>query len=165
MAITLTPKPLTAEAFRPFGDVLEPGSAAEERIINDGNTIRFHDLANLVLDANSGHPTINIFRSTPLARPLELTMMERHPLSSQAFFPLGDDPYLVVVAPPGELKVDDITAFIASANQGVNYQPGTWHHYSLALGETSDFLVIDRDGPGNDCDEAQLTEPILIDLS
>ncbi len=165
MAITLTPEPLTTDVFATYGDVLEPESASEERIINEGNTVRFHDLANLVLDAQSGHPTVNIFRSSPLPRPLELTTMERHPLSSQAFFPLGDDPYLVVVAPPGDLNVADVRAFIASSTQGVNYKPGTWHHYSLALGETSDFLVIDRDGPGEDCDELELPEPILIDLS
>lgn len=83
--------------------------------------------------------------------------MERHPLSSQLFFPLGDNPYLVVVAPQGEFDPQDIRAFVAQPNQGVNYHPGVWHHYSLALNEPSDFLVIDRLSPGErgneNCDE------------
>ena len=156
--------PLESKAFAPFGDVLAIGSEQEQRRINDGHTIRFHDLAQLTLNADGGRPTINIFRSTPLPRPLMLKMMERHPLSSQAFYPLGDSPWLVVVAPPGEWVKTRVRAFLARPDQGVNYHPGTWHHYSLALNTVSDFLVIDRAGPDaqheaeKDCDEIRLPE-------
>ena len=90
--------------------------------------------------------------------------MERHPLSSQTFIPLGNSNYLVVVAPAGDLSVDNIQSFLAAPDQGVNYHPGTWHHYSLALNETSDFLVIDRDGPEDNCDEVALTEQDWIEI-
>lgn len=163
LTIQITPSQLTADAFMPFGDVIET-SAGESRSINEGHTTRFHDLASLDLNEANGRPTVNIFRSTPLPRPLVLTMMERHPLSSQAFYPLSGTPYLVVVAPAGELNVGDIRAFIASPTQGVNYHRGVWHHYSLALERASDFLVIDRDGPKENCDEVQLPESLEIDL-
>ncbi len=160
----MIPQPLTASSFAPFGDVIELSSAKEERSINDGNTLRYHDLAKLSLSKDNGIALINIFRSTPLAMPLELKSMEFHPMSSQAFYPLSDHPYLVMVAPAGDLDESKIQVFLASSDQGVNYHPGTWHHYSLALKGVSDFLVIDRGGPEENCVEATLVEPIIINL-
>ena len=159
------PEILTAQSFSKFGDVIETDSANDKKLINDGHTIRFNDLATLSLSENNGTPLINIFRSTPLPMPITIKMMERHPLSSQAFYPLSGNPYLVVVAPAGELKESKIRVFTAQANQGVNYHPGTWHHYSLALNDTSDFLVIDRGGVEENCDEVTLSQAIVIDLS
>ena len=153
----IKPLPLTAEGFLPYGDVIEVDPDGEQKQINHGQTIRYNDLARLQLTADGGVPSVNIFRSIPLPRPVMIKQMERHPLSSQLFFPLGDNPYLVVVAPQGEFDPQDIRAFVAQPNQGVNYHSGVWHHYSLALNEPSDFLVIDRLGPGErgneNCDE------------
>jgi ureidoglycolate lyase len=89
-------------------------------------------------------------------------MMERHPLSSQAFIPMGQQPYLVVVAPCGELDISKIEVFLATANQGVNYHKGTWHHYCLALKEVSDFIVVDRGGEGHNCDVIKLDGSLVI---
>ena len=157
----LKPEPLTREAFAPYGEVIEVGSAQEVREINYGNTQRFHDLAGL--DMGEGKAVVSIFRSAPLPRPIPLKVMEVHPLGSQAFMPLNGRPYLVVVAGQGEFQIDNLRVFLAGPEQGVNYHRGCWHHYSLALDETSDFLVIDRDGPGNNCLEVFLDEEIVID--
>jgi ureidoglycolate lyase len=156
--------PLTREAFAPFGDVIEVGESAEQREINEGHTTRFHDLAKLTLSDQGGQPAINIFRSKPLASPVCIRLMERHPISSQSFMPLSGHPFLVVVAAPGELDPEGITAFLASPNQGVNYHAGTWHHYCLALESTSDFLVVDRIADDENCDEVQLKEPLILKL-
>ncbi len=160
--VILTPIPLTQEAFAPFGDVIEVGSDGEVRDINEGNTKRYHDLAQLTLDTAGGHAAINIFRSTPLNNPVTIKFMERHPLSSQAFMPLSGQPYLVVVAPKGQLDESAITAFLVRSDQGVNYHPGTWHHYCLALNQVSDFLVVDRIADDQNCDEVDLSEPMVI---
>lgn len=152
----LTPEPLTAQAFAPYGDVIECAGAAEVRSINYGHTQRFHNLAALDLLAEGGTPLVSIFRSTPLPRPIAIKVMERHPLSSQAFYPLQLRPYMVVVAQGGVFKLENMRAFLAGANQGVNYHKGTWHHYSLALDETSEFMVIDRGGKQKNCDEVFL---------
>lgn len=159
----IRPVPLTARAFSRYGDVIET-AGAQILNINEGNTTRFHNLAALDLTASGGRPTISIFRSTPMMQPLQLKLMERHPLSSQAFYPLSGNPYLVVVAPPGELDPRAIEAFLATPTQGVNYHAGTWHHYSLALGQTSDFLVIDRDADDSNCDEVLLPEPDWLEV-
>jgi ureidoglycolate lyase len=86
-------------------------------------------------------------------------MLERHLLGSQAFVPLNDKPYLVVVAPAGELDAQRIRAFVTSGWQGVNYAKGVWHHPLLALDRVSDFLVVDRGGEGRNCDEQMLPQP------
>lgn len=162
---SLTPIPLTKSAFTPYGDVIEVNSECEQRSINEGNTQRYHDLATLTLGTQGGQAAINIFRSIPLTNPVTLRFMERHPLSSQAFMPLSGQPYLVVVAPPGELNEASITVFLASGNQGVNYHPGTWHHYCLALNKVCDFLVVDRIADDENCDEVDLSDPLVIQLS
>ncbi len=154
--IVLKPAPLTIEAFAPYGDVLEIGSAREVRHINYGNTDRYHDIAALDLLAEGGQPLVSIFRSKPLPRPIEIKVMERHPLSSQAFYPLSQHIYMVVVAPAGEFDAGQLRAFIAGPEQGVNYRKGTWHHYSLALDKVSDFMVIDRGAADKNCDEVFL---------
>lgn len=164
MGIILKPAPLTAAAFAPFGDVIETAQARERREINYGYTQRFHDLARLDVTGAAGTPLVSIFRSTPLARPVAVKVMERHPLSSQAFFPLDDRPYLVVVADKGDFDIAHLRAFVAAPRQGVNYHAGVWHHFSLALDAPSDFLVIDRGGSEKNCDEMFLdADNITID--
>lgn len=153
----VTPKPLTPEAFAPYGDVISAREGVEQYPINYGATTRFNALARVDATTDGGAPIISLFRSTPLPG-LMLKIMERHPLGSQAFMPLNGRPYLVAVAPAGELDPARIEVFLAAGDQGVNYAAGTWHHYSLALGAESDFLVIDRAGPGGNLDEVELAE-------
>ena len=161
----LVPKPLTSEAFSPFGDVIEVNPETKNFAINDGFTRRYHDLAKVDVADNNGHTLVNIFRSTPLVQPIAIKMMERHPYGSQAFIPMGSNPYLVVVAPAGEFEVNKLAVFIASSNQGVNYHKGTWHHFCLALGSESDFLVIDRGGEGDNCDVLTFDGSLVIQSS
>ena len=167
MPRSLVPIPLSAQTFAPYGDVIEATSNKNIQIINQGNTQRFHNLAKLTLNKEDGSPSINIFRSKPLPEPLTLKVMENHPLSSQSFVPLGEQPFLVAVAPAGKLEASDITVFLANSFQGVNYHPGTWHHYCLALNEISDFLVVDRVAGDKNCEEIQLSESdwVIIDLA
>lgn len=140
---------LTAEAFKPFGDVIEAGTS-DPVMINEGTTERYHNLAKVDVTTQDGVPLINIFRGTPRAQPIEIRMMENHPLGSQAFMPLSARPYYVVVAKPGEtVGADDLYCFLAQPGQGVSYARNVWHHPLLALEEVSDFLVMDRGGPGN----------------
>lgn len=153
MSGLLRAEPLTRAAFAPFGDVIEADGARHFEI-NDGSTTRFHDLARVDVEAESGHALVNIFRARPLPMPLAVAMVEKHPLGSQAFIPLGAAPFLVVVAPPGEAVAPAaLRAFLAAAGQGVNYARGVWHHPVIALGRETDFLVIDRGGPGDNLAE------------
>jgi ureidoglycolate lyase len=151
----VNPIRLTAEAFAPYGDVIEASDRAQVMAINYGQTSRFHDLARIDVADEGGRAITSIFRGKPLDPPI-LRIVERHPLGSQAFVPLSGRPYLVAVAPAGEFDPATLVVFRASAGQGVNYAKGTWHHYLLPLEAESDFLVIDREGPGENLDEIEL---------
>jgi len=161
--LSLTPQPLTAEAFAAFGDVIEARSDTVINI-NQGTSQRFHDLARVNVASDKGHPLVNIFRASPYPEPLTLSMMEKHPLGSQLFMPLQERAYLVAVAQASDqVSAGDIIVFSASGNQGVNFQPGTWHHPLLVLVQ-QDFLVVDRGGKGDNLVEQDLDQSVLISL-
>ena len=151
----LTPEPLTAAAFAPFGSVIEAGDDAVKLEINQGHAIRYDRLAELDVADAGGTGAISLFRARPLEQ-LVLRVFERHPLGSQSFMPLSGRPYLVAVAPAGDFDPAKIRLFRAEGHQGVHYCKGTWHHFLLVLEAGSDFLVIDRAGPGDNCEEVAL---------
>jgi ureidoglycolate lyase len=151
----LTPEPLTAEAFTPFGSVIEASDDAVKLDINQGHAIRYDRLADVEVADGGGTPVISLFRAKPLAE-LVLKTFERHPLGSQSFVPLSGRPYLVAVAPAGDFDAARVRLFRAEAHQGVHYRKGVWHHFLLVLDAESDFLVVDRAGPGDNCDEVEV---------
>jgi ureidoglycolate lyase len=152
---------LSAEAFAPFGSVIET-TGHPSRSINQGTCERFDDLAPVDVLTDGGRPLISIFEARPRALPCQVSILERHPLSSQAFYPLDGRPYLIVVAYEAGNSPGRIRAFHAAGNQGVSYRRNTWHHSLLAIGAISRFLVVDRGGPGENCDEQALETPILV---
>ncbi|MDB5915738.1 MAG: ureidoglycolate hydrolase family protein [Ramlibacter sp.] len=157
----LTAEPLEAHAFSAFGDVIELGQAGKARTINEGFAERFDDAARLDTCRQGGQPVLSLFRARPRALPLQLRLVERHLLGSQAFVPLLPQRFLVVVAPAGPSPVPaQLRCFMARAGQGVNYAAGTWHHPLIALDAGGDFLVIDRGGPlaAADCEERSLLQ-------
>ena len=161
--IPLKVEDLNPEAFSPFGDVMD--TEGKSISINQGTTERFHDLASIDVTENAGRPALSIFRAQPRPRPIAVKLMERHPLSSQAFFPLGNQPYLVLVAPVAE-KPDarELKCFLARGNQGVNYRRNVWHHPLLAIDIETDFIVVDRDAEDENCDEYYFSDDLQISI-
>lgn len=152
----LTVEPLTAAAFRRYGEVLEIGAETPHRSINEGLAERYDALLRPDTQGDGGHPVVSIFRARPRALPLQLSRVERHRLGSQAFVPLAAQRFLVVVAEPGPPPaVEALRGFLATPGQGLSYARGVWHHPLLAIDDGGDFLVIDRAGPGaaQDCEE------------
>ncbi len=149
---------LTDDAFRPFGDVIEAGDESSASIINNGTCLKFAELARPDCGRASGRPAIHIYRAKPRSMPFIVEAMERHRQGSQTFVPLSGNPFLVVVAPAGDLDSDGIRIFAAKGTQGIQFSAGTWHHFCLALGEMSDFLVIDRVAREEDCEEVLLLD-------
>jgi ureidoglycolate lyase len=163
-------EPLTASAFAPFGQVIQT-DGAEQIMINEGTTTRFHDLANIDVGADvgagdrragGGRAILSIFRGTRRPDPIAIRMMERHPLGSQAFMPLAAHDWLVVVAPTnGDDSAPDfarLRCFRASGTVGVNYDRNVWHHPLLVLQPEHDFLITDRAGPAGEDKSANLQE-------
>lgn len=147
----IRPEPLTREAFRPFGDVIEM-EGTDPITINQGFAQRFNDLAYVDVGTEGGTTNVSLFLGTPRPRPIEIKLMERHPLGSQLFLPLQDRPWLVLVA--GDVHdFASYRAFTATGRQGVNYARNVWHHPLLVLDPESRFLIVDRKGPGNNLEE------------
>ncbi len=163
MTRTLTPRPLTREAFAPFGDVLDT-NWRDHYPINGGRCERYHDLATAEATGSDARVILSIFRGTPYSFPLELKMMERHPFGSQAFMPLSPSPFLVVVAHDAAGKPAEPHAFVTAPGQGVNYPRNLWHAVLTPIGEPQDFLVVDRAGVEKNLEEHHLDEPWTIHL-
>jgi len=139
----LTAHPLTATAFAPFGDVLE--AAGDFRLINEGLCRRHHDRARIDTgaDARTG---ISIFSAQPRALPYDFTLVERHPQGSQAFLPMTQHPFLVIVAPDQGGTPGAPLAFLTNGAQGINLHRGTWHGVLTPLHAPGLFAVVDRIG-------------------
>lgn len=156
-------KPLTRENFAEFGEVIDTNCDSHYPI-NAGKCERYHALARAEAAGPDGHVIINIFKGTPYPFPLKLSMVERHPFGSQAFIPLSPRPYLVVVCHdigdgPGEPH-----AFITAPGQGVNYPSNLWHGVLTPIGESQDFVVVDRGGTGPNLEEFHFSHPYEITL-
>lgn len=140
---TLTLSPLTADAFAPFGDVLE--ATGDFRLINEGMCKRHHDRAQMDFGPG-GRAGISMFNATPRALPYVFDLVERHPEGSQAFIPLSPNPFLVIVAPDEGGKPGRPLAFLTNGAQGINLHRGTWHGVLAPLAAPGLFAAMDRIG-------------------
>jgi len=148
MEVFITPKAITKENFLKFGDVISTKNI-EPININNGYAKRFDGIANLNTSKDNGETTISIFAALKRDFPMKIDMMEKHPLGSQAFIPMKETTFLVLVAPEGEKPdIKKIESFVVPPGIGVNYNPGTWH-FPLISTEDMNFLVVDRKGSGN----------------
>jgi ureidoglycolate lyase len=142
--------PLTAEAFAPYGDILD--ATGDFRLINEGMCKRHHDRA--VLDFGpEGRAGISIFRAVPRALPYDFALVERHPEGSQAFLPLSEHPFLVIVAPDAGGTPGTPHAFLTNGAQGINLHRGTWHGVLAPLSAPGLFAAVDRIGPTPNLEE------------
>ncbi|PTX55548.1 ureidoglycolate lyase [Litoreibacter ponti] len=153
-------QPLTAEAFAPFGDVLDC-AGAPDKMINEGLCGRFHDRAQL--DFADGRAGISLFQAEPRSLPYTLTLVERHPEGSQAFIPMSFEPFLVICAQDLGDTPGEIVAFETAPGQAINFHRGTWHGVLTPLHAPGLFAVVDRIGPGANLEEFRLAEPVLIE--
>ena len=151
----IRPIPLTGEAFAPFGDVLD--ATGDFRPINAGLCRRHHDRARLDFgDAQAG---ISIFHAEPRTLPYEFDLIERHPEGSQAFLPMTQHPFLVIVAEGPQATP---RAFLTNGAQGINLYRGTWHGVLTPLHAPGLFAVVDRIGMTPNLEEHRYTEPWTV---
>jgi ureidoglycolate lyase len=156
-------QPLTRENFSAFGDVIDT-EGSNHYPINNGKCERHHDLARPEVTGPNARVLISIARGTPYEFPLKLTMVERHPLGSQAFIPMSPRPFVVVVCPDGPDGPGTPQAFLTAPGQGVNYRRNLWHGVLTPVGETQDFVMVDRGGDGSNLEEFHFSHPYEIHL-
>ena len=148
-------EPLTAAAFAPYGDVLE-AIGTPDRMINAGLCARFHDRARI--DIAEGRAGLSVFDAVARSLPYAFDLVERHPLGSQAFVPMTQAPFLVIVAHDEHGTPGTPRAFLTNGAQGINLHRGTWHGVLTPLQAPGLFAVLDRIGEGANLQEYRYPE-------
>ncbi|MCJ1321176.1 Ureidoglycolate lyase [Xylographa vitiligo] len=112
----------------------------------------------------------------------DLTVVERHPYTTQTFTPMGLDPddtinaYLVVVTPTvpssksdaGTPDTANVRAFLACGSQAVTYGAGTWHAPMIVIGSRDISFVVTQYMNGvtdDDCQEIEFDAGVQNGLS
>ena len=142
------PVKISKENFTNYGDLISTNNV-KPIDINNGYAKRFDNLANINTSEDQGKTIVSIFSALKRNFPMKIDMMEKHPLGSQAFIPMKETTFLAFVAPENNKpEIEKIESFIISPGIGINYKPGIWH-FPLISTENMNFLVVDRQGPGN----------------
>lgn len=157
--MTIVAKPLNADEFAPYGDVLAPPADLGRVYFDQG----------LRSSRPGAWPSLSVAHATFLpGLPLQAKVMERHEFSSQSFVPLDVSRWLVIVAPSGADSGPDpsrAVAFLAGPGQGVTYHAGTWHHPLTILDRPGRFAVFMwRDGTTTDEEFRTLATPFTVEV-
>lgn len=152
----LRPRPLTADAFAPFGSLAPAPAPGTRTEVGPARNLR--------------DTTVACLRWTlarPGALPLRVGTMERHRFSSQSFIPLGPARWLVLTAPHASAGGPDMAharAFIADGTLAVTYAPDVWHHPLTALDGGGGFAVFTfLDGSADDEEFVPVTADITVE--
>ncbi|MFG1270058.1 ureidoglycolate lyase [Xanthobacter sp. DSM 14520] len=149
----LRARPLTAESFAPFGDVL--------RVPQEVGTRTYFDGALASLKPQTPASLSLILAAPSPARPVPVTIIERHRLTSQSFVPMAPTPWLVVVAPDaadGSPDLATAVAFLPGPGQGITLKSGVWHAPLTVLEAPAPFAIFMwRDFGPDDEDFADIT--------
>lgn len=156
MTRVLRLEPLTAEAFAPFGEVMDAPALGERPMLG----------ASLRARPGAPMPSLAFSHIAPHALPILATKMERHNLSSQCFVPMDVSRYVVMVAPDkgGAPDMAGLRGFVARGDQAVNYAIDAWHHPMHALDRPARFAVLmwSTGEKARDEEWATLPEPVTL---
>lgn len=155
----LTATTINSDAIAGLAELID-ASDTPDKLINQGRCGRFHDRATLDVDGRVG---VSVFQSTSFSLPFKMEMMERHPLGSQAFLPMQEGEYLVVLAEDKDGAPVAPRAFIAGPGQGVNIGRNVWHGVLCPLSDPGLFMVVDRVSEGPNLEEHWFDEPFIIE--
>lgn len=133
----LTPEPVTAEGFAPYGVLIEP--------TEDGEAFGPKDAP---LDLSQGTPRFYIMRLD--FRERLVRRITRHRSVTQALASVGGKNWQLVVAPPRDLDdpeaepdLDALKAFDIPGNVAVMLSRGTWHAGPYFDAEETSFFNLE----------------------
>ena len=108
----IKPIKISRSNFNTYGDLISTNDI-NPIDINEGYAKRFDNLANLNTSKDDGKTIVSIFSALKRTFPMQIDMMEKHPLGSQAFIPMKETTFLCFVAPQGESPdISKIQSFI-----------------------------------------------------
>jgi ureidoglycolate lyase len=160
MTTPMTAKPLTANAFSQFGQVVELREIAD-KVINQGMCNRHHALARL--DIADGQSGISLFDAKPRSFPYAVELVERHPLGAQAFIPMNGVPMLVIVAQDDGGKPGPLKAFLSSEDQAICLNRNIWHGVLAPMGAQGLYAVVDYVGADENLEEHWFEDPWIVE--
>lgn len=159
-------QPLTQETYQSYGSVIAARADVIPVSANRGTAERFNFLATLENKKSvKAKANLCVYRCQPQPLPFAVSLLERHPHSTQIFIPMGGPKRYLVIVCLGQDQPDvkTLKAFEASGRQGITYQPGIWHHPMVALEQATDFAcLIWEDGSKQDCEVVKLDQPVLV---
>ena len=136
-------KEITKENFSLYGDLITTKNKISEDI-NKNTTQSFFDLANIEILGEDNNARLNIFNTKKRIFPLNIDMLEMHPLSSQVFLPLSKTDFIVLVAPTDiRPDLDKLEYFKISNGDGINFKSGIWHFPLISI-QDARFITIDK---------------------
>lgn len=157
--VSLRIRPLNQDEFAHFGDVIEHRGDHRRHPL----TI---DYCEAYDDMRYGCWVSKL--QSPVSDFALITRFERHPYSDQAFVPLGDVKFLVVVCPDrpdGSPDSASLSAFVAGPGQGVIYRRNAWHAPLAALSAPAEFFVtMGVTEKGSNDEFFELAAPIRLEL-
>jgi ureidoglycolate lyase len=155
--MTVVIEAATSAAFKPFGALIE---APKLFGVRNGYT---DWLGSARSDMT---PRLHMNLVAPTSVPYAITLLERHPYSSQIFIPLDVERYLVAVAPSLQDGGPDqarLQVFAVPGNVGVVYRAGVWHAGATVLERPGSFAVLMwRNDTADDEEFLPLAVPIQI---
>lgn len=151
----ITARPLTADAFSAFGDVLE----------GKGDGVQRHQFAARMQNLRSAaRPNMTYMRVLPAGAPFCIKQLERHLYANQTFIPLNGTRHLIVVCSAdadGNPILSTLVAFVADGSQSVNYHAGVWHAPRAPLSMPGEFIMFRWDDGGADDTETIDVAPAI----
>ena len=152
---------LTKKKFQDFGNIIDT-DGDPDTLINQGLCERYHDRAKIDVGFD-GKVGLSLFNAEIRSLPIKLDMMERHPEGSQAFIPMSNNKFLIIVANDKNSRPDIPKAFVTAPGQAINFFKGTWHGVLTPLSEPGLFAVIDRIGKSQNLEEFFFDVPYIVD--
>src|SRR5437763_7594918 len=130
---------LTAEAFRPYGYMLE------------GKQPLFPEV-----EPGEGRVALELLKFRRPVNPRRISMMATHFSYNQTFIPVRGTMALIVAPAPRhladghdryEIDYNRLAAFFVEPGQAAFIEKGVWH-YAVALGHECEFINVTRKNPG-----------------
>ncbi len=141
-AVQIQVRPITAEAFRPYGHVLERGQL-------------------IYPEAEEGRVAMELLRTRHRPNGRKTEQLAVHFTYNQTFIPVQGAMVLVVAPPPQDREADPSTydfdfdqaaAFLVEPGQVAFIEKGVWHNV-VALGAECTFINVTRKDPREEATE------------
>jgi ureidoglycolate lyase len=142
--MNIVAQPISAPAFTRFGTLID----------SEINVPRLNFAVPVENHRETARANLCIVRPPVVTLPFTVDTMERHAFSTQAFFPLDTQRYLLVVAEGGDAPdLSTLAAFIVPGRQGISYTRGIWHIGMAVLDAPCGMaMLVHEDGAGRDTD-------------